>query len=867
MGTVVLLAATFVAVDYGWYRDDAERLVYVVQVDPDQLATLRPGEDLASTLPPQLPRPDRVIVRVGRGPVPQIGLPTATETLTHDAKPSATPANRTGERSTGASYVDELTSTGQRRPSGSGALSPVPSVTGLAVDRASGSRRGDLVPSDMVRTIGGTDSGSSYAPSDSSLAGNVTPLDTPWTTAEQTASRQAIPGEASEQNVNESGGNASTGSGVPNWQTASPIGNAASSETNPPPNSPLDASHAPASTTTPASASAFAPTNGSATNAPAGTADATPERIAAGDPYARNGSASGGTTPGGTFPANGSTFAPSAGDLRTQMNQYGEQFGQAGGNYAAEQIQRGFGQAADAMRLPGSTSPANAPIGSGLSGGPVGSDAGRNGFAPSGSGAAGNGSTYPAPNNTYPANNTGPVPSLLGEPIDRRYGSPSPGFTPTSPSPTNGATSAPAATRSPARYGDTAVPGGQVMDESYGANPRATGTNPAYGTGTNPAYGNPAAGSGAYPGGATPGYGGGTAPATGGGWQPNSSVGTSPINQADAFEPRPNPLAGEPANGTGAPGTQYPPRGGYTPNHPNTNGTNGFPNTDQPRNPNAGGQPTTGATVQNPSFQDGRPYGANGGPSNGSGGLTGANGSGFPSSDNGSSNPNANPNGSSGGLSSGLSGGRGVAAPPLSAEGDFPTGSSDIGSGIGRPENPAPLSGSTAGGDWANGGRPATSATDVNTTPRRPGTGPLAPELSDDGGIDGPVGLPGDWATSVPGATGSPGLDEGGLPIDPEFEALQVTPTDLAEEEAPLPTVQPPSLDGLGFEPTPEPLTPVFEEPKSATAINAGYLILATLGLIGSLGLNAYMGWVVRGIYLRYRHLVRDRRLASIGTS
>jgi hypothetical protein len=77
MHTAILLAAAALGIDYGWQPLDGGGLEYLIQIPPELLDAMRAGEALRSDLPPALRDVRSYRITVGRGELPQIGLPPA----------------------------------------------------------------------------------------------------------------------------------------------------------------------------------------------------------------------------------------------------------------------------------------------------------------------------------------------------------------------------------------------------------------------------------------------------------------------------------------------------------------------------------------------------------------------------------------------------------------------------------------------------------------------------------------------------------------------------------------------------------------------------------------------------------------------
>jgi len=70
MHGMLLVAAAALAVDYGYQVDAKGDVEYIIQIEPELVDALKTGEPLVSEIPPQLNNVRRVIIRVGRAPLP-----------------------------------------------------------------------------------------------------------------------------------------------------------------------------------------------------------------------------------------------------------------------------------------------------------------------------------------------------------------------------------------------------------------------------------------------------------------------------------------------------------------------------------------------------------------------------------------------------------------------------------------------------------------------------------------------------------------------------------------------------------------------------------------------------------------------------
>lgn len=84
--SVFLMAVALVGVDVGWQRLPDGGLEYIIQVEPQMLQSLRPGEDIArSFVPKHLQGVRAYRITVGTGPVPRDEIPA--EPVTPAAEP------------------------------------------------------------------------------------------------------------------------------------------------------------------------------------------------------------------------------------------------------------------------------------------------------------------------------------------------------------------------------------------------------------------------------------------------------------------------------------------------------------------------------------------------------------------------------------------------------------------------------------------------------------------------------------------------------------------------------------------------------------------------------------------------------------
>ncbi len=70
IGIAGLVIAAAIGVDYGWQQTDDGQLEYIIQISPDQLDSLREGEDIQSFLPPEAEKVTCFRVQIGTGSLP-----------------------------------------------------------------------------------------------------------------------------------------------------------------------------------------------------------------------------------------------------------------------------------------------------------------------------------------------------------------------------------------------------------------------------------------------------------------------------------------------------------------------------------------------------------------------------------------------------------------------------------------------------------------------------------------------------------------------------------------------------------------------------------------------------------------------------
>jgi len=71
-GFAVLLTIAAVGIDYGWQPGRDGQLEYIIQIQPNQLDSLRHGQDITSEISPEARGVRRFRIHVGTGPVPRI---------------------------------------------------------------------------------------------------------------------------------------------------------------------------------------------------------------------------------------------------------------------------------------------------------------------------------------------------------------------------------------------------------------------------------------------------------------------------------------------------------------------------------------------------------------------------------------------------------------------------------------------------------------------------------------------------------------------------------------------------------------------------------------------------------------------------
>lgn len=75
IASLLLLACATPTIDVGWQQLDDGAYEYIIQIEPEQLESLRAGRDVMSDLPPALRDIRRYRITVGNGPLPHEGIP------------------------------------------------------------------------------------------------------------------------------------------------------------------------------------------------------------------------------------------------------------------------------------------------------------------------------------------------------------------------------------------------------------------------------------------------------------------------------------------------------------------------------------------------------------------------------------------------------------------------------------------------------------------------------------------------------------------------------------------------------------------------------------------------------------------------
>ena len=85
MGTALL------GIDVGWQPIEEGGLEYIVQIDPETLARLKPGDELATGIRPVLRDVRRYRIVIGKGPLPRIALPESPTSSSGRSEPRPAP--------------------------------------------------------------------------------------------------------------------------------------------------------------------------------------------------------------------------------------------------------------------------------------------------------------------------------------------------------------------------------------------------------------------------------------------------------------------------------------------------------------------------------------------------------------------------------------------------------------------------------------------------------------------------------------------------------------------------------------------------------------------------------------------------------
>ncbi len=96
----LFMALSAVGVDYGWQSAADGQLEYIIQIEPELLASLAQGTEIVSDLPAEARRAQRIRIRVGRGTVPRQTTPApGSLPATHVPADRSTPTpNARGNR-------------------------------------------------------------------------------------------------------------------------------------------------------------------------------------------------------------------------------------------------------------------------------------------------------------------------------------------------------------------------------------------------------------------------------------------------------------------------------------------------------------------------------------------------------------------------------------------------------------------------------------------------------------------------------------------------------------------------------------------------------------------------------------------------
>ncbi len=126
---ILLLASTTLGGDVGWQPLAGGGFEYIIQIAPDELETLKAGQDIVNEIPPELAGVKRYRITVGTGPVPRIGTPpevasgqfnppAATSTATNSAHDPFASSRNTGASAPGGDVDEEFVNRVQERLNG-----------------------------------------------------------------------------------------------------------------------------------------------------------------------------------------------------------------------------------------------------------------------------------------------------------------------------------------------------------------------------------------------------------------------------------------------------------------------------------------------------------------------------------------------------------------------------------------------------------------------------------------------------------------------------------------------------------------------------------------------------------------------------
>ncbi|MBX3415757.1 MAG: hypothetical protein KF708_23940, partial [Pirellulales bacterium] len=141
IASLLLLACSVPTVDVGWLQLEDGAYEYIIQIDPDQLESMRAGRDILSDLPPALHHIRRYRITVGNAPLPHEGVPPeligAPPVGAPDRAPSATGAPADPDNVAGGPMlIGPRTSLPLNALPGPGDDEPLPAATGPAIVEA-----------------------------------------------------------------------------------------------------------------------------------------------------------------------------------------------------------------------------------------------------------------------------------------------------------------------------------------------------------------------------------------------------------------------------------------------------------------------------------------------------------------------------------------------------------------------------------------------------------------------------------------------------------------------------------------------------------------------------------------------------------